>query len=345
MSKFLLIFAFVAILVFGALFIFKSNFPNSDELSGESSELVIDPYLSPITSVPECMTGVAVPREEITPINSSKIAQGISEIKETLGINIIFQSFDTNSTQENWAAFFKEVQKENVKVLVALTDANYVPSCQSDTVCDLGLVKDFLTFYNENPEVFGDSLYGVLLIDEPLEDINAVQLKSLYSQAKEISPQVPLVVGWSRELWKASQNKKNKFEFTDGMCDVCLISALEFRDNGTGPIFDKETLIANQTVSRRVIKEADPDAKIITSLQVFGSPDGSYYFPTLEELTELTKIVMSEELQADGQLDAVMWQSWAAPTSNKSQRQLNLSDPTKSELQEFVKRLCSQVTT
>lgn len=291
-----------------------------------------------------CLTGVAVSDERAVAGNEAEIAQNLEEIEDVLGISIIFQLFDRKSTEADWIAYFLEAKKQGAQVLAAVTDSDYVPAgCTqaNGERCVLGPERRFLEAVRDNPDVFDGVLYGFLLIDEPYKDIGAEQLRWMYEDAKAIVD-VPIVVGWSRQLWKFGNNPKGKF--SDGMCDICLISSLEFRDYGEGPFFDRETLIANHLASRQMIREADPEAKILTSIQVFGSArsGSSYYMPSAPELQEMVDILFSDELQAAGELDGVVWQTWKAITEQKVDSQDNLSDDEFEDQREIVRAVCGK---
>lgn len=280
-----------------------------------------------------CITGVAVPREEATAANTGAIASGISAIKNELGITVIWQLFPERSTEADWRAYMDAARAQGVMVLAALTDANHTPSC-SGTSCSLGPVEQFLRSVAANPSWYDGVLYGVLLIDEPYEDINAAQLRSMYSQAKAIAPQTPLVVGWSRQVWKFGS--KPGYEVTDGMADIHLISALEVR---RGKV-DTATLKSNQETSRRIIRENDPDAVIVTSVPVFGSTNGNYQMPTVSQLREVLAILLSPNYE---KLDGLVWQSWEGPNKNKVQNQDTLADPGHEDIRQIVRDTCQSL--
>lgn len=354
----------VAIIVLGALFFRAVSSPdtlltwkssarerfvlpskiNLGSLFRNTPTPVANPTISPQAGGLVCTSGVVVAREDALVGNEEEMVEGIRGIKNDLGIRIVWQVFGEKSTESDWIAFFTQAKQEGVKVIAAVTDSDYVPQpCnqQNQLRCDLDVMGKFLTSVRNNPNIYKDTLYGFLLIDEPYKDISAEQVRWMYEDAKAIID-VPIMVGWSREIWKFDKNPKARF--TDGMCDICLISALEFRDYGEGKFFDKDTLIDNQTYSRKTIRERDPDAKIISSIQVFGSSRGgsTYYMPSPQELQEMVDILFSEDLQSAGKLDGVVWQTYKAITGNKGDFQDNLSDPEFEEQRQIAREVCSQ---
>ena len=182
-------------------------------------------------------------------------------------------------------------------------------------------------------------------MDEPFHRkhgwrITAARLQLLYQQAKEIAPNVLVAVQFSREIQKAEEKKiDSRFAFKSGMCDICTISALEFRNYGEGNIFYRDVLISNHTISRAAIKSEDPDAEIWTTVQVFGSATGesSYYMPSGGELQQMEDLLLSSELQAAGELDGMIWQQWASFYEAQDATQYTLGDQEFEALRDIVK--------
>lgn len=275
-----------------------------------------------------CVTGVALPREQAHAASTQQIRQGIEAIKRELGITIIWQLFESHSTEEDWLSYFRIAKEEGVEVVAALFDANYDIGC--DGQCDLGPNQKFLESVKRHPNEYNGVLHGVLLVDEPVEDgLDGADLRQLYTQAKAIA-NVPMIVGFSRQLWKYP-----RFGFTDGICDICLISALEVR----GGVLDEETLRANQSTSRQIIRQADPNAKIYTSVPVFGQPESKadYSMPSPEQLKQIVDLLLDSDL---GRVDGLMWQSWLGPTQAKSEKQQTLSLPQFVAQREIVNNTC-----
>jgi hypothetical protein len=295
-----------------------------------------------------CTTGVAVPKEHARKGYEKEIRNGIQRIKHELGMTSIWQLFHNDASSEDWEAFFTIAKEEEVTVLVANTEADngYQPSGCSRfdtnrcTFADSPQEK-FLTDVKKRPEIYDGVLSAFLLIDEPYEDINAQQVRWLYQDAKAIIPTVPLVVGWSRELWKFNDAENGAYGFSDGMCDICLISALEYRQGQ----FDETTLRANQEVSRDIIRSADPEALILSSVQVFGSASDNYTLPNTDILTQMLGIILAQDPDPATSLipesvDGLMWQSWQSPTISKAANQTTLLDPGQDSLRQLVKQTC-----
>lgn len=279
----------------------------------------------------ECVSGVAVPVEYANSQHAKEITTGIQEIKENLNCTIIWQLFSENASAQDYKTYFDIARSMGVKVFVANTTAGqFKPQpCKIDNnlQCEFEGTPmwNFINLYNSDKEVFNNVLLGFLLIDEPYEDINAQQLRGLYSAAKKLAPDLPLVVGWSKELYRFKTDEKPELKFTDGMCDVCLISALDVRDG----VVQDDTIKNNHIVSRSIIKKADPEAKIYGSVPLFGNEDSraGYSMPEYSQLEQVLNILLEDkEVQAAGNLDGILIQSWEAPNLNKVNRQQTLKD-------------------
>jgi hypothetical protein len=246
--------------------------------------------------------GLPVPADVAFEENASDIKHGLKRAKR-LGINVGGQYFLTDSRYRDWDAYLDVAEEQRLTVIAWFKDS---PPVWNGTRFELGKSGAFLRKMRDHP-----ALHGFFLYDEPFEVMDAEQLRQLYSQGKRIAPDVPIVIGFSRQIWKAEAAGDESHAFSDGMCDICHISALEFRNYGDGDIFYRDVLIANHTVSRSVIRERDPDAEIWTSVQVFGGAGHStYYMPSPEELQEMVDLLLSPELQAAGELDGMTWQNW-----------------------------------
>jgi hypothetical protein len=212
---------------------------------------------------------------------------------------------------------------------------------------DLGPGEEFLRTQKDHP-----ALFAYLLIDEPYHqkhnwEITTERMQRLYQQAKSLAPNVPMQVGWSREIWRSAQGDYGAdYAFEGKMCDICAVSTLEFRNYGPGNSFDRDTAVANHRTSRELILRENPEAEIWATVQVFGSvattegrADGStYYMPSAAELQEMIDLLFSPELQAAGELDGVYWQQWASFRTQQEPSQYTLADPEFADLRAIVEQ-------
>lgn len=286
-----------------------------------------------------CGTGPAVAIEEAKQINLQKFKSELDRIKKELGITIIYQGFPGNSSAADWKAYLDAAEEAETKLIATFADN---PPKTAGSGIDLGITGRFLAEMKDHP-----ALYAIFLIDEPFHQkhgwkITADKLKQMYGQAKKLAPKVPVIAQFSREIQKMETDGKIQYQFGAGMCDVCQISALEFRNYGQGNKFYKEDLIKNHSVSRRVIGRETPAAAIYSSAQSFGNKLGksSYYFPSLEEYQEMLRLLMSDELAKSGKLSGIYFQTWTAETIAVSGQQQNLSSPESAGHRKMIKGFC-----
>jgi PKD repeat protein len=276
-----------------------------------------------ITIAMDYMMGPLVDEREATLAHLDEFTRELKRIKEEFGTSLMTQVFPLNLPAAEevavWQAYFDAAQQQGVKLVPLFKERPVWNDANGNF--DLGINGRFLTAMQDHP-----ALAAFVLIDEPFEVITAEQLRLLYLQVRAVAPaNLPLMVGFSREVMRGEQSPSPDDNFTSGMCDIGMISALEFRDYGGGPFFDRATLIENQTVSRSVITREDPSAGIWSSAQVFGT-EGSYYMPSPGELQEMINLLLSPELQAAGELDALYFQKWEdgnyslADPGNEAQR-------------------------
>ena len=277
----------------------------------------------------------AVPEDRANVGGVDEIRTAFRKLKE-LGISVVGQAFAAESTRDDWQAYLDVAAQENIKVAGWFRDT---PPVWTGSSFDLGVNRVFLEAMKDHP-----ALYAFLLIDEPFHkkhgwEITVERLQLLYQQAKQIAPRVLMAVQFSREVEKAEARQDPRFAFKRGMCDVCIISTLEFRNYGEGNLFYRDVLLATHSVSRAVIRREDPEAKIWTTVQVFGSStgDSSYYMPRADELQQMVDLLLSPELRAAGALDGMLWQQWASFYAAKNSEQYTLSDPEFEELRNIVR--------
>jgi hypothetical protein len=282
---------------------------------------------------------LAVPVDRAYAAYEADIRQAMREIKAA-GFDLVGQLFNTDTTQNDWQTFLDVAAEEGLMVTPFVDD----PPVWNGNEFDLGVGGELLVAMKDHP-----ALFAYMLIDEPFHakhrwEITALRMQALYRQAKAIPPNVRMHVGFSREIWKAAQGEYGpNFYFARDMCDICVISTLEFRDYGSGKVFDAETLRANHLSSREIIRREDPDAEIWTTIQVFGSrgttagEEGStYYMPEPAELQQMIDLLFSPELLAASPLDGALFQQWSSRYSNQDRAQLTLNDPEFEELRAIV---------
>jgi len=267
----------------------------------------------------------AVPEEGATAGNVEEIRAQFRKLRY-LGVNVVVQSFPSESNETDWIAYLDAAMQEDLQVAGWFESQ---PPVWTGNSFDLGINEVFLRAVKDHP-----ALYAIFLVDEPFHkkhgwEITAERLQLLYQQAKAIAPNVPVAVQFSREIQKAEEGRNPQYVFKSGMCDICNISSLEFRNYGEGNRFYSDVLIKNHLVSRAVVKREAPGAEIWTTVQVFGSATGgsTYYMSSADEVQQMVDLLLSPELQAAGELDGIIWQSWASFHESQEAMQYTLGDP------------------
>lgn len=277
------------------------------------------------------VAGPAVPGERATAPYESEIRQAFQDIK-ALGANVVGQIFTPQSTEADWRFYFDLAYEEGLWVLPVFFDE---PPVWRDNDFDLRVNGRFLRAMADHP-----ALLAFFIVDEPFHrkhdfTIDAERLALLYRQVKAMAPNVLVAVQFSREIARAEMRETGRYAFRDGLCDICIISALEFRNYGDGNQFRQADLERNHTLSRAAIAREAPQAQIWTTLQVFGSVrttdkgqgQGTYYMPSADELRQMVDVLLSPALQAAGPLDGVVLQQWASLTAGMDDSQYTLGDP------------------
>lgn len=259
--------------------------------------------------------GLVMRPEEAQAANVAAIRAQFQIIKQ-LGVGVAGQSFSDRSTEADWQAYLDAAEAEGLGVLPVFFDA---PPAWDGNAWDLGINGAFLTAMKDHP-----ALYAIFIMDEPFHrekhrGVTTAALQQLYQQVKGIAPNVPVAVQFSREITDAEQENDRRHAFKSGLCDICIISALEFRNYGLGNRLDEDTLMENQSVSRLVISREAPQAQIWTTVQVFGAArttssggsGSSYFMPSAEQLQQMLDLLLSAEVQSNGRLSGIVWQQWA----------------------------------
>lgn len=288
----------------------------------------------------------AVPAERAIIANSAGLRAELRQLK-TLGINIVEQSFTRGSTLYDWRAFLDVAAQEAIYVIPGLLDA---PPTWNGTRFDLGQNEALLRGIQNHP-----ALYAILILDDPFHPkfggaFTTDRLQLLYQQIKQIAPNARVMIKFNRGILKAEQEKNPRVAFQAGLCDICAIGALEFRDYGDGKKFRRDDLLVNHNYSRALIKRQNPQAQLWTSVQVFGAPvrlandeSTTYYLPPPGELQQAIDLILSPDLQAKAKLDGIVWQQWSSDTVAREPIQFTLRDLEFAAQRDIVKALAKKL--
>lgn len=310
---------------------------------------------------PDYVAFQAVPMNHVSGVYETEIRSELQEIKN-LHINRVAQAVATDSAAVDWLAYLDIAADEGVMTSLSFGPDDMpgiTPKWNEATQSfDLNRVGELLAFaqvHKDHP-----ALEYVFIIDEPFHqkhnwEIDTARMKQLYMQAKAVAPDIPLAVGFSREIARGEitsiaptdplyycrdhiQALQPAYKFEGGMCDVCMISGLEFRDNGGGPQFYSDVFTCNQAISRRVFqREKNGGELLFSSVQTFGTLSGSnYYMPSASELNQMLTMAYSDPtITAEGTIDAVSFQRWSVLYEGQNGR--SLGDVDQSALRDTVR--------
>lgn len=246
-----------------------------------------------------------------------------------------------SSTRGDWIAVLDAARDENFRVVLMfgeiLEEGEDVPLRpeKRNGAWQWGALAEFVS---DRECASHPALLALFVVDEPWHHEKrpvypTEDLKDMYRDLKSHMPEgvdVPLMVQFSRELWKQIADKQNpKVSWGPGICDIVQISALEFQDCE----YQFELLDHNHTESRRIIHEATPDIPLWTSVQTMGArygPQAGYWFPRQRDghrdLTRLLNDVTDPKYQGIHPLSGIMLQCWESASPERRPMQYVLGD-------------------
>jgi hypothetical protein len=230
----------------------------------------------------------------------------------------------STTAEADWAAYLNTVAGANMKAIVYFPDD---PSPWTDF--DNAAQGRFLKWAAANNP---PALYAFYLVDEPFHTkhnppFTTETLQRLYQHARQLAPNVPMLVQYSREIAVAESQGDTQHAFSSGQCDLCAISTLEFSTQRGACNLDTGTLKSNHANSRRIIKAQAPDAQIWTTAEVFGAVGGGEYcMGDSSSVQQMADLLFSNQLQSVGQLSGIIWQFWASPSTTQDAVQDTLGD-------------------
>ncbi len=256
-------------------------------------------------------------------------------------VTVLHLGVELTSTRKDWIAILDAARDEQLRVVLMFgevreggEDVSLRPE-RKDGEWQWGALAEFVS---DRKCASHPALLAVFVVDEPWHHEKrplypTEDLKDMYQDLKSLMPEgvdVPLVVQFSRELWKQIADKRNlRVSWESGICDIVQISALEFQDRE----YQFELLDHNHTESRRIIHEATPDTPLWTSAQAMGAgygPSAGYWFPRQRDghrdLTRLLNDVTDPKYQSIHPLSGIMLQCWESATPQRRPNQYVLGD-------------------
>ena len=241
---------------------------------------------------------------------------------QSLSLTTIVQGFPyalaDESRENDWLIFLDEAKVVGIKVVahLVLGGENEEPCLynQMTQQFDCSALKHFLDVVSGHP-----ALIGYVGSHEPLQEFESSQLRTLYAEMKAYAPGLLLANYMSDMYW--FEQRPDLFpgrDFSDGICDICMIWYYPFRTVDSQPVFETtqvEDLLENNLP---LVRENDSDAQVWFLAQSFAYTDHprNLRMPMPAEMAALYQLVMQYPV------DGFLWYAWQHGTYDA-----NLGDP------------------
>jgi len=227
------------------------------------------------TSTPE-----STPTNTPTPMPGSWAAYGVdypgeSDLPELVGLNVKLIKMTAGSPQ---AALALLDLADSYGMRVTLRIGGVGDWGWNDSLFNLSSLANYEQVIGGHPALF--AVYG---LHEPWERFSAAELRTFYSQWQTVAPSLPM---WHDMGYLLA-------DFTDGICDVCAVSAYPHSQQGND--YDRRTRQRILDAQERI--QVDPDAMLCVALQAYGDDPASgrpWRMPTADEMRENASIVFGE---------------------------------------------------
>ena len=229
-----------------------------------------------------------------------EIADRMQQIK-ALGGSIVLQEFPPELTVEEWKSYLDVAQQEGLRV-----SAKPGPIAWNPEPNDLSPIYEILDGVAGHP-----ALYAFHYLHEPFELYTTEQIQGMYRAIKERYPEVRLGVGLSGTLGRFRTDPAR--QFADDICDLCLVNMKAFqadagRSNNQG--------LARLLASAPIIAQADPDAELWSSVQIWEPRNPmrrEFRVPSPEEMQSLFCTLRAQLPELRG----FLWETWDIDVPNQ----------------------------
>jgi hypothetical protein len=262
--------------------------------------------------------GVFQPVSTVDDIRSSaKVAGEMQQIK-ALGANVTGQVFDPELSSDDWR---KDVaQQEGFFILAGIG-----PVARNPDPADLSPLLNILAAVGDHP-----ALYGFIYLHEPWEEFDTSQMRAMYREIKAAHPNVRLAVFWSGEIGKSEQALDPNRQFTDDLCDICIVNLKPFQTN---PTQEERQGLGRMQGAASVIEEQDPDAELWSSAMVWSPPGGGRRGFRVPSPAEMETLFCA--LRRDYPLRGFVWETWTIDKPNEG----TLASPELTEQRQAVRHI------
>ncbi len=274
-----------------------------------------------------------VPVTQQTAADTGTFRQALRTIRAAIpGVTTAGLFLDARTSGvDDWLALLNTARDENVQLVIGFADVvggfaeqGFRPE-RINGLWQLGPLGEFFACHAcaTHP-----ALYAVLSLDEPWHPTKrpvytTADLQDLYTTLKSRSPTTPIMVAFSRQIWKHRDDPRAHYE--SGMADIVQISALEFQDGA----YQFDLLDQNHYWSRRVVREKTPTVPLWTTVQVMGNrlgPAAGYWFPRADDLTRMLNDVTASKYEDEFPLTGIAFQKWDSENPVGRTSQFTLGD-------------------
>jgi hypothetical protein len=201
-----------------------------------------------------------------------------SDLPELAALNVKLVTWQTDPSSQAALALLDVAESYGMRVILRIRGSD--DWGWNGSRFDLSPLADFEPVIGGHPALF--AVYG---LHEPWERFTAYQLRRFYSQWQATAPSLPV---WHDMGFLPPQ-------FTDGICDVCGVSAAPHHwDQSGNPINYYEEDTREKISNAQTYIQADPDAILCAYLQAYGRDfrgSTDVRMPTADEMRENAAIV------------------------------------------------------
>ncbi|MBN1872941.1 MAG: hypothetical protein JXA33_01820 [Anaerolineae bacterium] len=223
------------------------------------------------------------------------------EYFQGLGINIIIQNFSSQwigeKEAENWLVFLDEAERANLYVIARLW-----PSVEWDGQnFNFQAIQGFVSIVQHHP-----ALFAYLGLHEPLEQFNCDQLRTFYAGVKAFAPDLRIVHYMGDMAWFENNPLFPNRNFSNGICDICIIWYYPFRYMNGVPVFEQDLVQQTLRTNRALVNERAPEVQLWFLGQGYAMDKHKRQLrmPLPQEMEKLYVIANQE------QVDGFIWYPW-----------------------------------
>lgn len=245
------------------------------------------------------------PHTAWTPDDYDDMVAALANAKAS-GIDTLLQTFSASligsPNAHFWRLFLDAAAQTDVKIIAYLWPRTTGPD--GDGNFQYAELKAFLDVVGDHP-----ALLGYIGLHEPLEPplgITGDELRGFYTEMKSYAPHLK-IAHYMGNMAYAEEHRTDGWQFSDGMCDICIIWYYPFSVINGQPVYEAANVPPVVVPNVALVRERDPDAELWFLGQTFtaaGSYPRTLRMPTAAEMEALYCLVM------ESPVDGFLWYPW-----------------------------------